>query len=67
MIFFEFIEDNNNEKFMFTIKWKKLEFTKEKEYLDSSIVNEFLTYFDRLIKKNKDDFSYTISLCFKLE
>lgn len=45
MIFFEFIEDNNNEKFMFTIKWKKLEFTKEKEYLDSSIVNEFLTLF----------------------
>lgn len=69
MIFFEFIEDNNDEKFVFTIKWKKLEFKKEikeKEYLDTSIVNEFLTYFDKLIKKNKDDFSYTISLCFKL-
>lgn len=69
MIFFEFIEEYNDEKFVFTIKWKKLEYKKEikeKEYLDASIVNEFLDYFEKLIKKNKDDFSYTISLCFKL-
>ena len=69
MIFFEFIEDNNDEKFVFTIKWKKLELKKEIkeiEYLDSSIVNEYLTYFEKLVKKNKDDYCYTISLCFKL-
>ena len=68
-IFFDYIEEENNDNFEFIIKWKKIRFPKEtveKDFMQPSLVKEFLDYLERNIKKDRSEFSYMLSFCFKL-
>jgi len=69
IIFFTYIEEENIEKKEFNIKWKKIKFIKEsaeKTYLQPELVKSFLEYLEKFIKKEKSEFAYTLSFCFKL-
>lgn len=68
-IFFDFIEEENTEKKEHKIKWKKIKFPKEnveRDFLHADLVKSFLDYLDKNIKKNRTEFSYALSFCFKL-
>lgn len=70
ILFFEYIEDENDDEFEFSIKWKKLEVgklkRKEKEIFDEDDVISFLRDLEKNMKKKRDEFSYMLSLTFKL-
>lgn len=69
VIFFDFIEDENKEKIEHKVKWKKIRFTREsieKDFLQKDLVALFLDYLEKNIKKERTEFAYTLSFCFKL-
>ncbi len=69
-IFFDFIEDKNDEKFEFNIKWRKIDIGKnkrvERDFFSEDALNEILKYLEKNIKKNRNEFDYMLSLTFKL-
>lgn len=68
-IFFEFIEEDNKDKFEFFIKWKNIKHKKElveKDYYSPILVKQILEYLEKNLKKNGDEFSYMLSFTFKL-
>ncbi len=69
-IFFEFIEDKNNEKFEFNIKWRKIDIGKikrvERDYFNEDALNDIIKYLEKNIKKNRKEFDYMLSFTFKL-
>lgn len=68
-IFFNFIEEYNNNNFRFDIKWRNINLKitrKEKNFHSNNVVTEYLNYLEELVKKNSSNYSYTISFCFKL-
>ena len=68
-IFFEFIEEDNKEKFEFFIKWKNIKHKKElveKDHYPPILVKQILDYLEENLKKNRDEFSYMLSFTFKL-
>jgi len=69
IIFFNYIEEENQNKFEFQIKWKKIKFpieNKEIDYLKPELITQFLQYISKQQKTEKSEFSYTLSFCFKL-
>lgn len=70
ILFFEYIEDENEEEFEFSIKWKRVELgkeeRKEKEYHSEDAVEEVLKYLQKNMKKNRDEYSYMLSFTFKI-
>lgn len=70
ILFFEFIEDENEQNFMFSIKWKKVLFSKierkEKEIFTDEMIINVLKYLEKNMKKDRDDYSYMLSFTFKL-
>ena len=69
IIFFNYIEEENDNKFEFQIKWKKIKFpteNKEIDYLKPELISSFLQYLSKQQKVEKSEFSFTLSFCFKL-
>lgn len=69
IIFFSYIEDENDDRLDLNIKWKKIRFAREineKTYFQPELVRAFLDYLENYIKKEKTEFSYMLSFCFKL-
>lgn len=70
ILFFEYIEDENEEKFEFSIKWKKVNLgkveRKEKAFFSEDKVDKFLKYLEKKTKKDRDEYSYMLSFTFKL-
>lgn len=69
IIFFNYIEEENQNKFEFQIKWKKIKFpieNKEIDYLKPELITQFLQYISKQQKTEKSEFTYTLSFCFKL-
>lgn len=70
ILFFEYIEDENDEGFVFSIKWKKVDLgkleRKEIVYHGEDNIIKFLKYLERNLKKNRNEYSYMISFTFKL-
>lgn len=53
-LFFDFIEDESNDKYSFNIKWKRLSFkktTKEKTHISENNEKKILKYLDNLVSK----------------
>ena len=69
IIFLNYIEEENDNKFEFQIKWNKIKFpseNKEIDYLKPELIKTILEYLMKEQKNNKSEFSYTLSFCFKL-
>lgn len=70
ILFFEYIEDENKDKFEFSIKWKKVNLgkveRKEKAFFSEDKVEKFLKYLEKKTKKDRDEYSYMLSFTFKL-
>lgn len=68
-IFFEYIEDENIDKYEFHLKWKKIKYKKEsieKDYFKPDLVHAFLDYLENNLKKERNEFVYMLSFTFKL-
>ena len=69
IIFFNYIEEENDDKFEFHIKWRKIKFpaeNKEIDYLKPELITSFLKYLRNQQKVEKSEFYFTLSFCFKL-
>jgi len=68
-IFFDYLDEENSDRIEINIKWKKIKFPKEsieKDFLQPPLVKSFLDYLDKNIRKERTEFSYMLSFCFKL-
>lgn len=70
ILFFEYIEEENEEGFEFNIKWKRVDLgkieRKEQEFFSEDIVVKILKHLEKNIKKNRNEFSYMLSFTFKI-
>lgn len=69
IIFFSYIEDENDERFEFSIKWKKITYEKENTevvHIPPEMIESILKYLEQNIKSKRTEFSYMLSFTFKL-